>query len=82
LLRAIVAALSASGKKDTTFVTGTTGIAACNVGGVTVHSFAGCGLGDEPLGEMVAKMERSSHAKKRWTQCQILVIDEVHKGRK
>jgi ATP-dependent DNA helicase PIF1 len=58
-------------------VTGTTGIAACNVGGVTVHSFAGCGLGDEPVGEMVAKMERSSFAKKRWKQCRTLVIDEV-----
>jgi ATP-dependent DNA helicase PIF1 len=33
LLKAIVQKLAEVGRRDTTFVTGTTGIAACNVGG-------------------------------------------------
>jgi len=77
LLMAIIQKLAEEGRRDTTFVTGTTGIAACNVGGVTIHSFSGVGLGSEPLPEMIATVERSQHAKKRWKQCRTLVIDEI-----
>ena len=65
LLKAIVQRFVELGKKDQTFVTGTTGIASCNVGGVTIHSFSGCGLGDEPLEAMVNRVLHSHHAKKR-----------------
>ena len=40
LLKAIVAVLN----KDTTHVTALTGVAALNIGGKTLHSFAGIGL--------------------------------------
>lgn len=33
LLRALVQRLAEAGRKDSTFVTGTTGIASCNIGG-------------------------------------------------
>ena len=77
LLRAIVQKLTEEGRRDTTFVTGTTGIAACNIGGVTIHSFAGCGFGDDPIEAMIHKVERSPFAKKRWRQCRTLIIDEI-----
>mmetsp|Transcript_13823 Transcript_13823/g.28341 ORF Transcript_13823/g.28341 Transcript_13823/m.28341 type:complete len:424 (-) Transcript_13823:195-1466(-) len=77
LLKAIVQRFVELGKKDQTFVTGTTGIASCNVGGVTIHSFSGCGLGDEPLEAMVNRVLHSPHAKKRWRQCKTLVVDEI-----
>ena len=77
LLRAIVQRLRDAGRRNCTFVTGTTGIAACNVGGTTIHSFSGVGFGSEGLAEMVAAVERSSHAKKRWRTCRTLVLDEV-----
>jgi len=40
LLKAIIASLS----PNTTFVTALTGVAALNIGGKTLHSFAGIGL--------------------------------------
>lgn len=33
-------------------VTASTGIAACNIAGVTLHSFAGIGLGTESVSEV------------------------------
>eukprot|EP00586_Coscinodiscus_wailesii_P019392 CAMPEP_0172500930 /NCGR_PEP_ID=MMETSP1066-20121228/144210_1 /TAXON_ID=671091 /ORGANISM="Coscinodiscus wailesii, Strain CCMP2513" /LENGTH=651 /DNA_ID=CAMNT_0013275431 /DNA_START=541 /DNA_END=2496 /DNA_ORIENTATION=+ len=64
-------------RKRKIIVTATTGIAACNVGGVTIHSFAGIGTGEGQLSNLVAKVMGNSHAKKRWRECDVLVIDEV-----
>lgn len=44
---------------DRVAVTASTGLAACNIEGVTLHSFAGIGLGKEPVPELVKKV--SSH---------------------
>ena len=47
LLRHMVRALrSACSDPEQVQVTASTGIAACNIGGVTLHRFAGIGLGD------------------------------------
>ena len=59
-------------------VTATTGIAACNVSGMTLHSWAGIGLGIEDVSVIVGKLLRSnSDAAKRWRNTKILVIDEI-----
>ena len=58
-------------------VTASTGLAACNVGGVTLHSFAGIGLGKEAVPELVKKIKRNAKSKKRWMQAKTLIIDEV-----
>lgn len=39
-------------RSDAVAVTASTGIAACNVGGTTLHSFAGIGLGIEPADQL------------------------------
>ncbi len=39
--------------RGSTFVTGTTGLAACHLGGTTINSFAGIGRGEGSLGEWV-----------------------------
>ena len=77
VLMEIIKQLNEAGRGASTFVTGTTGIAACNIGGVTIHSFAGCGLGDEPVDRMVQRATTSSQTKKRWRQCRTLIIDEI-----
>lgn len=54
LLREIIIALRKKyeTRPDAVAVTASTGIAACNVGGVTLHSFAGIGLGIEPADKL------------------------------
>ena len=50
-------------------MTASTGIAAANVGGVTIHSWAGLGLGDKPVDELLAKLSKDARA--RWTNCSV-----------
>jgi ATP-dependent DNA helicase PIF1 len=52
------------------------GIAACNIGGVTIHSFAGIGLGTESATELVKKIRKIKKAKERWVKARVLIIDE------
>jgi len=79
LLREIIRVLRDKHKRETdrVAVTASTGLAACNVGGVTLHSFAGIGLGKEAVPELVRKIKRNSKAKLRWMRTKIFVIDEI-----
>lgn len=58
LMREIISKLRNKYRKepDRVAVTASTGLAACNIGGVTLHSFAGIGLGKEPVPELVKKV--------------------------
>ena len=56
------------------FVTASTGIAAVNIEGSTIHSFAGIGLGQEDVGILLRKVNVA--AKERWRKARVLVVDE------
>ena len=56
-------------------ITASTGIAAQHIGGVTLHSFAGIGLGRNNKEGLFEKL--SAAARERWTRVGALVIDEV-----
>jgi ATP-dependent DNA helicase PIF1 len=60
---------------DTTFATATTGVAACAIGGVTVHHWAGIGDGSRPIAELVSSALRKRG--EQWRRARTLVIDEV-----
>lgn len=79
LLREIIKDLRRKHEKrpDSVAVTASTGIAACNIGGVTIHSFAGIGLGKEPTAQLVSKIRKNRKAAGRWARTQVLIIDEV-----
>lgn len=79
LMRAIIAELRKVYKRepDRVAVTASTGLAACNIGGVTLHSFGGIGLGKEPVPDLVKKIMRNQKAKNRWLRTKVLVVDEV-----
>ena len=79
LLREIISVLRSKYAKqqDRIAITASTGLAACNIGGVTLHSFAGIGLGKEDVPELVKKVKRNQKAKHRWLRTAFLIIDEV-----
>jgi ATP-dependent DNA helicase PIF1 len=79
LLRELIATLKKKYKRDhdSVAVTASTGLAACNIGGVTLHSFAGIGLGKEPVPDLIRKIKRNNKAKTRWMKTKILIIDEI-----
>jgi ATP-dependent DNA helicase PIF1 len=58
-------------------VTATTGIAACHIRGVSLHSFAGIGLGQESADLLIKRVRRSRWAADRWRATRCLVIDEI-----
>ena len=66
-----------SRRKGKVFVTASTGAAATQVGGTTIHMFAGIGLGQEPAADLARKVASNRHASKRWRECGALVIDEI-----
>jgi ATP-dependent DNA helicase PIF1 len=79
LMRAIIAKLRQKyvREPDRIAVTASTGLAACNIGGVTLHSYGGIGLGKEDVPALVKKIKRNQKAKNRWLRTKILIIDEI-----
>lgn len=63
-------------KQDAVAVTASTGIAACNVGGTTLHSFGGVGLAKETPERLLTYVRRNRRAVTRWLRTSVLIIDE------
>jgi len=76
LLRYIIQQLKGRRKGDV-FVTATTGIAAENIKGTTLHSFAGIGLGEGNVDQLISKIKNSKPATQRWKRVKYLIVDEV-----
>ncbi|XP_012709981.2 ATP-dependent DNA helicase PIF1 isoform X2 [Fundulus heteroclitus] len=72
LLKRIIGSLP----PKSTFVTASTGVAACHIGGTTLHSFAGIGSGSAPL-EQCIELALRPGVLQHWTSCRHLIIDEV-----
>ncbi|KAF7784570.1 hypothetical protein Agabi119p4_735 [Agaricus bisporus var. burnettii] len=79
LLREIIK-LRRETSPDAVAVTASTGIAALNIGGVTLHSWAGIKLGDEPIERFVGKVRGQTMFHSlwmRWQEVKTLIIDEI-----
>ena len=61
---------------QTTYPTASTGAAACLIGGTTLHSFAGIGMGTGTLEQCIALASRG-HKAVHWRRCCCLIIDEI-----
>ncbi|KAM6327158.1 ATP-dependent DNA helicase PIF1 [Podargus strigoides] len=72
LLKKIVGSLP----PKSTYPTASTGVAACHIGGTTLHAFAGIGSGKAPLEQCIQLVERPG-VRQHWLACQHLIIDEI-----
>lgn len=75
VVQALIAFLIAQGVR--VGVTGLTGVAAFAIGGQTLHSFAGVGLADEPVANLLKRVYKHRKAKDRIEAVDVLFIDEV-----
>ena len=62
---------------DEVAVTAPTGIAADNISGQTVQSWAGIGLGKGTRYQLLDKVLANEQSVTRWKKCQLLIVDEV-----
>jgi ATP-dependent DNA helicase PIF1 len=58
-------------------VTATTGIAAANISGMTLHSWASIGLGTRDASKHASFLRRIPNLRQRLTECDLLVVDEI-----
>lgn len=65
---------------DAVAITASTGIAACNIGGITLHSFAGMGIAQNTPDKLAAGVRKSKKALSRWLRTKVLIIDESESG--
>ncbi|XP_051554743.1 ATP-dependent DNA helicase PIF1-like [Myxocyprinus asiaticus] len=72
LLKRIVGSLP----PKSTYATASTGVAACHIGGTTLHNFAGIGSGSASL-EQCLELAQRPGVLQHWTSCKHLIIDEI-----
>lgn len=74
LLREIIEFLRSTGR--CVAVTASTGIASINIGGTTLHSWAGIGLGKDTTKRLSVKILGTNSLRKSWWGVHSLIIDE------
>ena len=73
ILKILQEAFGALGLKDNIAFTAPTGVAACNVGGLTINSWAGIGLGTDDLETLCNRVRTNKMAATRWKTTSVLV---------
>ena len=58
-------------------ITSTTGISALLIGGTTLHSYLGIGLGKGSIEAITTNIFKRSYLRKKWNELETLIIDEV-----
>lgn len=76
LLERVVQCFRNCGTKIRVAVTASTGIAAFNIGGITLHKFAGVGIEASSTDVMIRKTKRS-RSYMDWKTTDVLIIDEI-----
>lgn len=81
VLKQLPGALAEKYGESAIYTTASTGIAACAIGGTTLHSFAGVGLGDGPVADLLEKLQSPKQpfhkkARARWILAKVLIIEE------
>lgn len=75
LVRRLYRAAQAQGLRMA--LTAMTGVAAYQIGGTTLHSWGGLGLGEASADTLIRKIQRNRTAREHWGTVDLLVVDEV-----
>lgn len=59
------------------YITSTTGLASLLIDGMTIHRYAGIGIGDKDINTYYKKIMKMKSLKRRWISTSVLVIDEI-----
>ncbi|UMM10337.1 hypothetical protein L5515_000156 [Caenorhabditis briggsae] len=73
ILRRIIEMLPAG----STYITAATGVAASQIGGITLHAFCGFRYENATAEQCLQQVLRHTHMVKQWKQCAHLIIDEI-----
>jgi ATP-dependent DNA helicase PIF1 len=77
LLAEVLARRSEYNTHGHTVVTASSGLAALNIDGQTIHRFSGVGTAEGPVQYVVDMACRNERVKERWCECNLLIIDEI-----
>ncbi|CAI9089088.1 OLC1v1023596C1 [Oldenlandia corymbosa var. corymbosa] len=77
LVEHVIKELKKNHGRSQVFVTASTGVAACAINGLTLHSFAGIGLADVDRETLLSRVFSDRKAYRRWNKAKVLVIDEI-----
>ena len=59
------------------YVSSTTGLSSLLIDGITINRYSGIGIGDKDVPELLKKINKMGHVKKRWNETGVLIIDEI-----
>jgi ATP-dependent DNA helicase PIF1 len=62
---------------QTVYITSTTGLSALLIKGMTIHRFAGIGIGDKDVETYFKKIIKIKEIRRRWQRVNVLIIDEI-----
>lgn len=75
VIHAVVAQEQAAGRQVA--IAASTGVAADQIGGCTLHALLGLGLAKESADKLAAAASRNARIRNRWNRLSLLIIDEV-----
>lgn len=58
-------------------VTASTGLAAVNIGGITINKFSGMGLASGSASSIASRVLKNKQTTERWKRTKVLIIDEI-----
>lgn len=77
VLRTIISQLTSRFGRDAVAVTASTGLAAVNIGGITINKFSGVGIGQGEVPRLINMVKRNKVSFNRWKRTKVLIIDEI-----
>ena len=77
VLKTLIKKMKRKHGDDAVAICASTGLASCNIGGITIHKFSGFGIGDKNADQLFSFVAKRPQAVKKWKKTKVLIVDEV-----